>query len=273
MLRTWSFTNSIASSTNACVLEGTPEVALRTTSQRKPSTRTPRMAEVTIVSKWIVQNPPCSLTGSAKNVRWCWMYDVASSSCSAAIVLRSVPNQNRRLRNEHGDDESRQKRPVHDLAVARQHEPDLQHDDRDFRRLGPDHRAHGRGGARRAAEPDQHREYDAGRNIDKPPKQTGNSPVPARPPPPKRGNHRARQHLPQGDAGGRITLRGRTRSGRHRTPSKPLDYRGSCRYASTNAAVQNRIAAVHPSHPKARTRSSLRRLPVATRPSPGAAVR
>src|SRR6266704_5247217 len=153
----------MVSSTKACVLDGTPALALRVTSHRNPSTRTPRMTEVTMVSKWIVQNPPCSLTGSAKNVRWCWMYDVASSSCSAAIVLRSVPNQNRRLRHEHGDDESRQKRPVHDLAVARQHEPDLQHDDRDFRRLGPDHRAHGRCRVRRAAQPAQPREYDAGR--------------------------------------------------------------------------------------------------------------
>src|SRR3990172_5748870 len=51
-------TNSIASSTNAWRLPGTPAVALRTTHQRKPMPSTPSTAAVITVSTCMVQNEP-----------------------------------------------------------------------------------------------------------------------------------------------------------------------------------------------------------------------
>src|SRR3990172_3468190 len=55
---TWSSTNSIASSTNAWRLPGTPAVALRTTHQRKPMPSTPSTAAVITASTCMVQNEP-----------------------------------------------------------------------------------------------------------------------------------------------------------------------------------------------------------------------
>ena len=89
---TCSLTKSMRSSTKACVLVGTPGVALRVTRHRKPNARTPRMTEVTTVSTFTLQKPPDSLA-LVRNVRWCWMYDVGLSSLSAAIpdsLLRTV---------------------------------------------------------------------------------------------------------------------------------------------------------------------------------------
>src|SRR5678816_1054635 len=70
---TWSLTKLMQSSTKACVFEGTPGVAFRVTSHRKPKPITPRMIDITIVSKLIDQKlvlPTCF----TMNVRWCWMY-------------------------------------------------------------------------------------------------------------------------------------------------------------------------------------------------------
>ena len=78
MLLTWSLTKSTASSTNACVFDGTPDVALRVTSQRKPSPTNPRISDVTTVSTLTVQNVP-SPTGFCRKVRWCWMYSEGES--------------------------------------------------------------------------------------------------------------------------------------------------------------------------------------------------
>src|SRR4030095_13530176 len=82
---TCSLTKSIRISTNACVFDGTPEVALRVTSQRKPNARTPRTIDVTTVSTLTLQKPPDSLA-LVRNVRWCWMYDVGFSSDSAVTA-------------------------------------------------------------------------------------------------------------------------------------------------------------------------------------------
>ena len=69
MSLTWLLTKPTASSTNACRFEGTPDVALRVTSQRKPNVSTPMMSVITIVSQCTVQKPPPSRTGLARNVR------------------------------------------------------------------------------------------------------------------------------------------------------------------------------------------------------------
>jgi hypothetical protein len=69
---TWSSMNSIRSSTRACRLLGTPEVAPRTTHQIAPMASTPTSAAVTTESTFSAQNPP-SPTGLARKVRWCWM--------------------------------------------------------------------------------------------------------------------------------------------------------------------------------------------------------
>src|SRR6478609_3045714 len=75
---TWSLTKLKQSSTNACVLDGTPAVALRVTSHRKPRPTTPRTSDVTTVSTFIDQKlvlPTCF----TMKVRWCWMYSVGDS--------------------------------------------------------------------------------------------------------------------------------------------------------------------------------------------------
>jgi hypothetical protein len=73
MSLTWFFTKSRVSSTNACRFDGTPVVALRVTSQRKPKVRMPMTTVVISVSQLIDQKPPASPTGLVRNVRWCWM--------------------------------------------------------------------------------------------------------------------------------------------------------------------------------------------------------
>ena len=78
MLLTCSLTKSTASSTKACVLDGTPAFALRVTSHRKPKVSTPITAEVRSVSTLTVQNPP-GPTGCVKNDRWWLMYSVGFS--------------------------------------------------------------------------------------------------------------------------------------------------------------------------------------------------
>jgi len=65
---TCSSTNPTSSSTNACRLFGTPEVALRTTHQMEPMPMTPSSTAVTSESTCSVQKPP-SPTGLSKNVR------------------------------------------------------------------------------------------------------------------------------------------------------------------------------------------------------------
>jgi hypothetical protein len=49
--------------------EGTPDVALRVTSQRNPNVSAPMMSVITIVSQCTVQKPPPSRMGLARNVR------------------------------------------------------------------------------------------------------------------------------------------------------------------------------------------------------------
>src|SRR5574337_1398299 len=71
-------TNSTDSSTNACVFEGTPVVALRVTSHMKPKARTAITIDVSMVSTLSVQNPPAS-NFSVRNDRWWQMYSVGLS--------------------------------------------------------------------------------------------------------------------------------------------------------------------------------------------------
>ena len=66
---TWSLTKSTVSSTNACRFDGTPAVALRVTSQRKPNVMTPMMPVVMSVSQFTDQKPPASPTGFVRKVR------------------------------------------------------------------------------------------------------------------------------------------------------------------------------------------------------------
>src|SRR5574340_1856421 len=71
-------TNSTDSSTNACVFEGTPVVALRVTSHMKPKARTAITIDLSMVSTLSVQNPPAS-NFSVRNDRWWPMYSVGLS--------------------------------------------------------------------------------------------------------------------------------------------------------------------------------------------------
>ena len=75
---TWSLTKSTHSSTNACVFDGTPAVALRVTHHMKPSPRNPSTIDVTTVSVLMLQKlvSPTCLT---MKVRWCWMYSEGDS--------------------------------------------------------------------------------------------------------------------------------------------------------------------------------------------------
>jgi hypothetical protein len=66
---TCSLTKSTVSSTKACVRDGTPDVALRVTSQRNPKARMPITPVVTSVSQFTAQKPPASPTGLVRNVR------------------------------------------------------------------------------------------------------------------------------------------------------------------------------------------------------------
>src|SRR4029453_9392686 len=96
---TWSLTKLMQSSTNACVFEGTPEVALRVTSHRNPRPSTPRISDITTVSKLIDQKlvlPTC-LT---MKVRWCWMYSVGDSYEVAIGVDSGYLRSSRAMRNK-----------------------------------------------------------------------------------------------------------------------------------------------------------------------------
>ncbi len=93
---TCSLTKSMVSSTNACVFDGTPAVALRVTIHMRPNATTPRKIDVTTVSTFTLQKPPASLA-LVRKVRWCWMYDVGVSALSAAIpgsLLRQSRTKN-----------------------------------------------------------------------------------------------------------------------------------------------------------------------------------
>ena len=65
---TWSLTKPTHNSTNAWCFEGTPDVALRVASHRKPSPITPRISDMTIVSTLTDQKSP-SPTDLVKNER------------------------------------------------------------------------------------------------------------------------------------------------------------------------------------------------------------
>ena len=58
---TWSLTKSTQSSTNACVFDGTPVVALRVTSHMKPKPRTPRNERRDARVSTLIVQKPCSL--------------------------------------------------------------------------------------------------------------------------------------------------------------------------------------------------------------------
>ena len=75
---TWSLTNPTQSSTNACVFDGTPEVALRVTHHMNPSPMKPSTIDVTTVSVLMLQKlvSPTCLT---MKVRWWLMYSVGDS--------------------------------------------------------------------------------------------------------------------------------------------------------------------------------------------------
>ena len=62
---------------------------------------------------------------------------------------------------------------MHDLSVGRQDQPELQNDDRNLRRLGPEHRSNGRDRGLRTAESHQRRVHDAGGDVDDSPQKSG----------------------------------------------------------------------------------------------------
>src|SRR5574340_1483872 len=97
MLLTSLLTKSTDSSTNACVFEGMPEVALRVTSHMKPNASTPMTADASIVSTLRVQNPPAS-NFCVRNVRWWPMYSVGLSYVTDIFVSGAVDDQVRTSR-------------------------------------------------------------------------------------------------------------------------------------------------------------------------------
>src|SRR5664279_3407264 len=141
MSLTWSLTNPTNTSTDACVFDGTPEVAFRVTSQRNPSVGKPSASVVSSVSQCSVQKPPPSLTGLARNVRWCWMYSVGLSSVPSAIALLSgfpVTHEKRHAEHDHGRHERRDHRHRNDVGIRRQREPQSGHDHDHLARFRPE---------------------------------------------------------------------------------------------------------------------------------------
>src|SRR5689334_7242428 len=135
-----SSTKSIRSSTNACRLVGTPDVAPRTIHQMRPTPMKPSRMETMIESRFSTQNPPpCSSppSGFVKKVRWCWIYSDGVSSVASAICRTSVvAHKKRHGKNHQGHDEGCDKGADNRLAVSDEHQPQQQHGEADLDGFG-----------------------------------------------------------------------------------------------------------------------------------------
>src|SRR5439155_8033300 len=132
----WS-TKSIRTSTKAWRRFGTPEVAPRTTHQKKPMPSKPSRSDTTSVSTFSVQKPP-SPTGFSKNLRWCSMYSEGVSALPAAIgsIASVVADKKRHGEYQHRNDECCDEDADHRLSVVHQHDPQQQHGETELHRLG-----------------------------------------------------------------------------------------------------------------------------------------
>src|SRR5256885_9584764 len=119
----WS-TKSIRTSTKAWRRFGTPEVAPRTTHQKKPTPSKPSRSDTTSVSTFSVQKPP-SPTGFSKKLRWCSMYSEGVSSLPAAIGSIASRGAGKKCPGEYQqpDDGCRDEDADHPLRRSCQHEP------------------------------------------------------------------------------------------------------------------------------------------------------
>src|SRR5687767_11639087 len=137
----WLSMKPTSSSTNAWRRLGTPEVAPRTTHQRKPMPTMPRMTETASESKWIVQKPPSPMR-VAPCVRWWLMYSDGLNSEPAAILLFTsvgssvFAHEERHGKNKHRGHERDEESRDHRGFVIRQHEPQQEHGEADLQRFG-----------------------------------------------------------------------------------------------------------------------------------------
>src|SRR2546428_2413723 len=119
----WS-TKSIRTSTKAWRRFGTPEVAPRTTHQKKPMPSKPSRSDTTSVSTFSVQKPP-SPTGFSKKLRWCSMYSEGVSALPAAIgsIASVVAGGKRHGEYQHRDGEYSDEDAHPSLTAVRQPPP------------------------------------------------------------------------------------------------------------------------------------------------------
>src|SRR5512141_3094504 len=103
----------MASSTKAWVFDGTPALALRVTSHRKPNVSTPMTADVRTVSTLTVQKPP-GPTGCVRNDRWWLMYSVGFSYVATIEVSGSGNGQS----GNTGNNQSRANRATRNIKAV-----------------------------------------------------------------------------------------------------------------------------------------------------------